>query len=55
MSRSLPSEARSELKKGGRYEASKDRTYRQINTENRQRDGMNKLRSEDYGRGSRKK
>lgn len=54
--RKLPGEARSEIAKSERFQISdKGRDYRQVNRDNKNNDGLNRLRPEDYGRGSRRK
>lgn len=53
MSQKLPSEVRSEVGKAENFQI-KDvgRDYRKVNQDNYDGGGMDKLRPEDYGRGS---
>lgn len=56
MSRRMPGESASEIEKGERFQISdRGRDYREVNRNNNDGGGMNKLRREDYGRGSRER
>ena len=52
MSKSLPPLYRKETEKGNRMVADFKRTYRQVNQDNREKDGMDRLHPADYGYGS---
>lgn len=54
MAKKLPSEIRSQISQGARYDVNANRKHRDVTREmNNKNDGMNKLRREDLGRGSR--
>jgi hypothetical protein len=48
----LPSSIKAEVEKGGKFEATATRSYREVNQMNRDKDGMTRLHKSDPGFGS---